>query len=68
MGRPNQNSKWKAGQQPDPVFVTDTAPKKSTPVAVTKSVSEAVESPTIDEQPVEVVDVKQFKKIKKNEE
>ena len=51
MGRPNQNSKWKAGQQPDPVFVTDTTPKKTTPTPTAKSVSEVVESPTINDLP-----------------
>jgi hypothetical protein len=65
MGRPNQNSKWKAGQQPDPVFVNAEPVKKTVKETAPKTDYIA---PTIEDETVEVVDVKKFNKIKKNED
>lgn len=63
MGRPNQNSKWKAGQSPDPVIVNQepVVKTKPQPVAPTSPEIPAVET-------TEVVDVTSLKKIKKTAE
>lgn len=65
MGRPNQNAKWKAGQQPDPVFVNAEPVKKNV-----KETAPEIDyiAPTIEDETVEVVDVKKAKKIKNNED
>lgn len=71
MSRPNQNSKWKAGQQPEPTIVDSVAKSNkttSTSVKTTQAIPEPVIPEKTEDPQIETVDVTSLKKIKKTAE
>lgn len=68
MGRPNQNSKFKAWQSPNPDYVVPTIVKEIKVQDNPSSETTLVLEPILEDNAESVVDVKQIKKVKKTGE